>query len=178
MPAIVRAKGVAALSIAGFVLLASPAAAADEKGRPSDRALAPLVACRPIADVRARALCYDAALDRLQQSVTERTVVVMDREQVKANFGFGGGLPLARSPAAKVPQPEPVEEINATISVVTSAGLDLWNIRLTTGALWRTTDQSVAFAPRQGQTVQIRRGILGSYTMTVGRRSVKVKRIN
>ncbi len=178
VPAIVRAGMVAVLSAIGSMSLAGPAQAADDKGRPSDRALAPLVACRPIPDVRARALCYDAALDKLQQSVSQRTVVVMDREQVKADFGFGGGKPLARSPAARVAMPEGVDEISATVVSTSSYGYDLWDIRLATGAVWRTTEASVAFPPKQGQTIQIRRGILGSYTMMVGRRALKVKRVN
>jgi hypothetical protein len=177
VPVIVRATLVSALLAAGAVLLAGPAQAQD-KGRPSDRALAPLVACRPIPDPRARAACYDAALDKLQQSVSERTVVVMDREQVKADFGFGGGPPLARSPAAKVAAPEPVQEVNSTIAGVISYGYDFWGIRVATGALWRTTDTGLVFPPKVGTAVQIKRGILGGYVMYIGKdKAVRVKRV-
>jgi hypothetical protein len=171
VPVIVRA------GIALAVLMAGPALAADEKGgRPSDRALAPLVACRPIADPRARATCYDAALDKLQQSVADRAVVVMDREQVKASFGFGGSQPLPRSVAAKA-LPEPIQEIDSTVTTVQSLGYDNWAIRLASGAVWRTTDSALAFPPKVGATVKIRRASLGGYTMFLGRnQTVRVLR--
>ena len=165
--------------IALALLLGGPALAADDKGgRPSDRALAPLVACRPIPDARARAACYDAALDKLQQSVAERSVVVMDREQVKAGFGFGGAKPLARSPAAKA-MPEQVNEIDSTIAAVVNYGYDNWGIRLATGALWRTTDSALPFPPKVGQTVKVKRASLGGYVMLLGaNKSVRVVRSN
>lgn len=159
------------------LLAAAPAWAADEKGRASDRALAPLVACRPVPDARARAACYDAALDRLQQSVSERTVVVMDREQVKADFGFGPGPVPAKSPAARI-APEPVKEVTSTVASVISYGYDLWGIRIANGAIWRTTETGLVFPPTPGTEVHIRRGTLGSYVMFVGKnKAVRVKRI-
>lgn len=160
------------------LLLGGPALAAEDKGRPSDRALAPLVACRPIPDPRARALCYDAALDKLQQSVADRNVVVMDREQVKANFGFGGTQPLPKSPAAKA-QPIQVDEVESTITSVTSYGYDNWGIRIASGGLWRTTDSALPFPPKVGATIRIKRASLGGYVMYLGNnKAVRVIRSN
>ena len=158
------------------LLLAGPAFAAEDRGRASDRALAPLVVCRPIPDSRARAACYDAALDKLQQSVADRAVVVMDREQVKASFGFGGSQPLPKSAAARA-LPEQVQEIDSTITTVQSLGYDNWAIRLASGAVWRTTDSALAFPPKVGATVKIRRASLGGYIMVLGRnQTVRVLR--
>jgi hypothetical protein len=160
------------------------------QGRPSDRALAPLVACRPIADVRARAACYDSALDRLQQSVAERTVVVMDREQVKedrkTSFGFASGQALARVAAPKptrttraVAKVEDVAAIDSTVVSVAPFGPDRWTIRIATGALWRTSEPGTALAPRPGMAVHIRRGVMGSYMMRVGDSGpTRAKRVN
>jgi hypothetical protein len=152
-----------------------PALAADERGRPSDRALAPLVACRPIADPRARAVCYDNALDKLQQSVAERTVVVVDRDTVKTTgFGFSGGQPPRRAPV----RPQEEEEVVTTIVSATSAGYETWTIRLANGAVWRTTDD-LGFQPRSGAEARIKRGALGSYMMRIGKApAVRVKRID
>jgi hypothetical protein len=170
VPVIVRA------GIALAILLGTPALAAEDKGRPSDRALAPLVACRPVADARARAACYDAALDKLQQSVADRNVVVMDREQVKASFGFGGSQPLPKSAAARA-LPEQVQEIDSTVSGVASLGYDNWAIKLASGALWRTTDSALPFPPKVGATVKIRRASLGGYVMFLGKnQTVRVLR--
>lgn len=164
--------------IALALLLGAPALAAEDKGRPSDRALAPLVACRPIPDPKARALCYDAALDKLQQSVVDRNVVVMDREQVKANFGFGGSQPLPRSPAAKA-QPIQIDEVESTITAVTSYGYDNWGIRIASGGLWRTTDSALPFPPKVGATIKIKRASLGGYVMYLGNnKTVRVLRSN
>ncbi len=173
-----------------LAMLAAPAGAEDN-GRASDRALAPLVACRPMPDPRARAACYDAALDRLQQAVAARQVVVMDREQVhedrRAMFGFNGGGAPARLAAVKPPKlpkaaraapAEEVEQIDSTVASMTQYGYDRWTIRLATGALWRTTEGGIPIAYKPGTNVHIRRGIMGSYIIRIGKaRPLKAMRV-
>lgn len=159
------------------LLLAGPASAAEDKGRASDRALAPLVVCRPIPDPRLRAACYDAALDKLQQSVADRNVVVMDREQVKQDFGFGGGPPPKRIANARSIEPITVQEMASTIASVAPYSYGMWVVRLANGAIWRTSD-SMDSSPRTGAEVHVRRGALGSYVMFIGKsQSVRVKRV-
>lgn len=177
-----------------LAVLAAPAGAEDN-GRASDRALAPLVACRMMPDPRARAACYDAALDRLQQAVAARQVVVMDREQVhedrRAMFGFNSGdapsrLAIVKPPkAAKAsraargaPATEEVEEVDSTLVGMSPFGYDRWTIRIATGAVWRTTEPGFPVALKPGTEVHIRRGIMGSYIVRIGKaRPLKAMRV-
>ena len=170
------------------LLLTAPALAADDRGRASDRALAPLVVCRPIPDSRARAACYDAALDKLQQSVADRNIVVMDREQVKedrkANFGFGANQQLARVASPKAPKAarvvvEDVAEVDSTVVSAAAFGYDRLMIRLANGATWRTTEPGLATPPKAGTAIHISRGVMGGFMMRIGRaRAVRALRVN
>jgi len=154
---------------AGAAALALPALAQDS-GRPADRALAPFVACRPLADPRARALCYDAALDRLQQAVAERQVVIVQRDERRAVLS----LP-ATSPRAAPVLPA---RIDSTIVSATVTGYDRWIIRIASGTIWRTTESGLSVVPRPGLEINIRRGALGGYLMQIGKgRSVRAERI-
>lgn len=164
-----------------------PAAAfAQDSGRASDRALAPLVACRPIGDVRARALCYDAALDRLQQAVSGRQVVIVDKQQAavdrKAMFGFSLARPQPEPRARDrrgTPVEEPLAAIDSAVVVARPFGYEQWSIRLANGATWRTVESGIAFEPKPGEVVHIRRGVMGSYMLRVGKgRSVRAARAN
>lgn len=173
-----------------LALLAAPAVAQDN-GRASDRALGSLVACRPIPDPRARATCYDNALDKLQQAVADRQVVVMDREQVhedhKAAFGFNGGGAPARLAAVKPPKatkaarpaaPEEVQEVDTTLVSMTPYGYNRWTVRIATGAVWRTTEEGFSSASKPGTEVHIRRSIMGSYIIRIGKaRALKAMRV-
>lgn len=171
-----------------LLALAAPVQAQDS-GRASDRALAPLVACRPIPDPRARASCYDGALDRLQQAVAGRQVVVMDREQVREDrrsaFGFVGETvprpkPVRQPKSARgtAALPEDIATIDTTATSASPFGYDRWTIRLATGAIWRTTEAGIATAPRAGSPIHIRRGVMGGFLLRVGKgRTVRAMRV-
>lgn len=178
-------------AIALWVAVSTPAAAADS-GRASDRALAPLVACRQTRDPAARAACYDAALDALQQSVAARQVVIIDREQSdqdrRASFGFSATHDVERpkpakpEPVAKAPRKAPIEAVTEVDSTVVSAqpyGYDQWTIRIATGATWRTTESGIAIAPKPGTKIHIHRGVMNGYLLRVGtNRVVRAMRVN
>lgn len=166
-------------------LWGAPVAAADN-GHAADRVLSAMVACRATADPRARAACYDAALDRLQQQIGASQVVILDREQVasdrKSSFGFGADgprMPVQRVPKAKAPRTvEDVVAVDSTVASASSYGYDQWTIRLATGAVWRTTESGIPAQPRTGAPVHIHRGIMGSYLLRVGSyRAVKAIRV-
>ena len=170
--------------------LAGTPGLAQDAGRASDRALAPLVSCRQTPDPRARAACYDAALDQLQQSVANRQVVIVDHDQAvqdrRTLFGFGAREQPVPKPArppknavAARAAPEEVVEIDSTIVAATQTNYDQWVFRLATGAVWRTTEGSaIPVAPRAGTKVHIHRSIMGGYLMRVGSyRAVRALRI-
>src|SRR3954469_25715693 len=114
-----------------FALVVATAAVA--KDRASDVALEPLAACHAIADATARLGCYDAAAERLRQSVGDRKVVAVDKavstaavEKVKAGPVDEGGDDRDRF-------------INSTVVSAISYGNDEWGVRLADGSRWRTT---------------------------------------
>ncbi len=170
---------------AGMTLLALPAAAADN-GHAADRVLAQMVACRQNPDARARAVCYDAAFDRLQQQIAQRQVVIVDREQVaqdrKSLFGFSGGehraAPVREAKQAKLQPVEDLAEIDSTVTSATSYGYEQWTIRLANGAIWRSTEAGITVSPRPGTKVHIHRALMGSFFMKVGSgRTVRAMRV-
>jgi len=171
---------------AALAALVPVSVAAQNPGKASDRALAPFVACRQVADVRARALCYDAALDRLQNSVAGREVVIVDKQQAnedrKALFGFSAShrMPEPKAPRAAPKAPETIEQaIDSTIVSAHQSGYDRWTIRLATGAVWRTLEPGIVIAPKVGEDVHIRRGTLGSFMLRIGKgRSMRAMRVN
>ena len=169
--------------------LLAGAAPAQDAGRASDRALAPLVACRQTADPRARALCYDAALDRLQQSVASRQLVIVDHEQATQDrrtlFGFGANRTLSEPKPAKVAKVQaravPAEVVNEIDTTVVSAAAngEFWVLRLATGATWRTIESSnIVTTPKAGTKVHIQRSLMGGFFMRVGNsRAVRAARV-
>ncbi len=139
------------------VLTAAPAGA-QENGLGTDRALAPLIDCRRVADARVRVGCYDAALDRLRQAIDARQIVVVRREEVY-NARTILGRPL-----------ETAATIDATATSVTALPDGRWIVRLSTDAVWRTSEADARFAPRAGGDVHIRRGAFGTYWLRFGRK--------
>jgi hypothetical protein len=173
------------LVFAALVVGVPASVIAQDPGKASDRALAPFVACRQIPDVRARALCYDNALDRLQHSVAGREVVIVDKQQAtedrKSLFGLNAALQMTE-PQHKRDRRAREPEVNAIDSTVTAArrsGIDHWTIRLATGAIWRTLEPGITSPPAIGDVVQIRRDALGKFMMRVGRsRSMRSMRVD
>jgi hypothetical protein len=162
----------------------------------------PLMACRGIADVAARAACYDR---------------FVDANTPRANT-FAPSVPPITAPAAPAPQPEaaprivqptapvastatlpasrfgaddlpperrnpgvapPPAQIIAKVTQVRTDESDYVVVTLDSGQTWRQTDgPTLRVLP--GASVKIRQGLIGSYLMSLadGNRSVRVKRIN
>jgi hypothetical protein len=69
--------------------------------------------------------------------------------------------------------------LDSTVAAAQPFGYQRWQIRLATGATWRTTEPSIGFDPRSGETVTIRRGAMSSYLLKVGKgRAVRAIRVN
>lgn len=180
-----------AWSLGIAALACVPAGAQDGGGRAADRVLAPFITCRQQRDPAARAACYDAALDRLQGQVTARQVVIVDHEQVQQDrrtlFGFSPGhAQEAPKPAKLAPAPRaaraPVEDVAEIDSTVVSAqpyGYDGLQIRIATGAIWRTTEGGIPIPPKPGTRIHIHRALMNSYLLRVGSyRAVRAVRVN
>jgi molybdenum-dependent DNA-binding transcriptional regulator ModE len=161
-------------------LSASPALAQQQRPAPSrPELLSRLTECRSIADAAQRLSCYDAAASALDTAERQGDVVVIDRAQIgetrRQLFGFQ--LPSI----SLFERGETVEQINAIETTLTRANQiaeSQWLFTLADGGVWRQIDsERVRFENRAGQPVRVRRGLMGSYLLTVGdSRAVRVRR--
>ena len=161
-------------------LAATPAASQDTPGQSSAIADG-LTACRSITEANARLACFDAAAARFADARDAKEIVVLDRGDVqrakRSLFGFS--LPRIRLFGGSDADEPEVQEIESTLTGARSAGGNRWDLTLADNTRWQTTDANSTFFPRQGQSVKIEAGILGSYSAKIGSgRAVKVKRIS
>jgi hypothetical protein len=128
-----------------------------------------VIDCRKIVDGAERLACFDKAVAAMEQAETSGDLVTVDREQRRAarHQAFGLGLPSL----SFLDRGEKAEEVNRITDKVASASQDpygKWTIRLETGAVWlQIDDTEVERSPHAGSIVEIRRGVLGSFTIKV-----------
>ena len=157
-------------------------AAAQQSVPPQQRpeAFEALVRCRSVADATARLQCFDAAAANLQQAAERRDLVVVDRQQVRETRRRLFGLPLPRLGVFGGGDEEEneVRSIESTVASARQAGYGRWIVRLQDGSTWAQTDnETLAVDPRQGQTVKVERGALGSYRMRINNQpAIRVQR--
>jgi hypothetical protein len=152
----------------------------------ADRVLQSFSRCRTIEPAAARLTCFEQATTALEREVKGKQVTILDREEVtkarKSLFGFtvpriglfgGGG-------DSRVAAPEEAEftELNTTIVSVRPSGNGRVELRLAQDdAVWVTTDP-VAFPPKPGAKIRIRKGALGNYFLAIaGDRAVRGMRL-
>jgi hypothetical protein len=171
------------VAIGGLILLAAPATSAPKKiseGPPPARVTA-LLDCRCVSDSAERLACYDKAAATIGEAVAKRDLVVMDRESVKKTKRglFGFSIPNLGIFGDDNDEVE-IKQIEGTI-VSTAYNADGGYIFvLADDSRWSQIDSKpFALAPRNGDKVVVKKGVLGSYFLTVaGLPGVKVKRIN
>ena len=105
----------------------------------------------------------------MEQAQASGDLVTVDREQRRAarHQAFGLALPSL----AFLDRGEKPEEVNRITDKVASASQDpygKWTIRLDSGGVWRQIDDTeVVRPPHAGSTAEIRRGVLGSFTIKI-----------
>jgi hypothetical protein len=161
------------------VIVAAGAAAAAVQG-PAP-ALQSVLDCRKITDGPDRLACFDKAVAAMEQAEASGDLVTVDREQRRTarHQAFGLALPSL----AFLDRGEKPDEVNHITDKVASASQDpygKWTLRLDTGAVWRQIDDNeVVRPPHAGSTVEIRRGVLGSFTIKVdGQFPFKASRVS
>jgi len=168
------------LAAAAAALLATPSAA---QRRPATTAppaqIQRLLGCRALTDAAQRLACFDRETSALDQAMARRDVVVIDRQRVTAArrslFGFSvpsfGGLFGGDE--------NEVKEIQSTVAGVGRNPEGGLLIKLADGSTWSQTDDvTLALRPERGQKVVVRRGLLGSFRLSVGGQpGIKVKRV-
>jgi len=162
------------------------AAGAAVAAKPPPPGLAPAVQsvldCQKIEDGGQRLACFDAAVAAMAKAETTGDLVTVDRQQRRAarHQAFGLVLPSL----AFLDRGEKPEEVDRITAKVASASRNPqtgnWTVKLDDGALWRQTDGAeILRPPHPGSSVEIRKAILGSFTMKVdGQFAVRVHRDN
>jgi len=175
-------KAVGFCAIGATLLAAASMASAKkaEEGPPPPQVSA-LLACRGITDSAERLACFDKASATIGEAVAKRDLVVFDRESVrKTKRGlFGFGIPNLGIFSDEDDSVE-IKQIEGEV-VSTAFNADGGYIfRLADGSRWTQMDgKPIALPPRSGDKVVVKRGALGSYTLSVARQpGVKVRRIN
>jgi len=179
----VKLASAAVAAIGGLILLAAPAASAPKKvaDGPPPAEVTALLNCRTITDSAQRLACYDKGAAAMGDAVARRDLVVFDREAVKKTKRglFGFSLPNLGIFGDDDEEVE-IKQIEGSI-VSTAFNADGGYIfRLADGSRWTQIDSKpFAVAPRSGDKVVVKKGVLGSYFLTVtGQAGVKVKRTN
>lgn len=136
-----------------------------------------LMACRAIAAADQRLACFDREAAAVGQAIASKDIVMVDKQKVRAAgrslFGFSipnfGGLFGGEGE---------IDQIEGTIR---STGRNLdggWVITLDDGSTWSQTDDWPGLDARPGKKVNVKRGSLGSFWLTIpGGNGIKVKRI-
>lgn len=167
-------------SAAAFLALAIAASPSFAQEQPA--AVRALAACRALADSAERLACYDREAGALLQAVEKKETVVLDQAEVKKTKRSLFGFTLPRLPFFGDGKEEKEEEaefqqIETPIVTVRSIGYGRFRFTVDDGAVWETTEGINAF-PKPGETVVIKKGLMGSYFIRFeGNRSVKGRRV-
>ncbi|TWB38654.1 hypothetical protein [Nitrospirillum pindoramense] len=170
-------KAAAALSLAVAVAPAAPrmAMAADT-----------LATCRAIGDATQRLACYDA-LAAAAATAPATPVASAAPANAPAAAPPVPEDPVARFGKEKLPRTEEQraqddaeqqEEMHSTVAKSVALSYRLFAVTLENGQTW-VSKEALTFDPKPGDEVRVMHGLLGSYSMVVGRsRVVKATRIN
>jgi hypothetical protein len=174
-------RTVALAGLLAGVLAAGAAVAA--KPPPPGRAAAvqTVLDCQKVVDGGQRLACYDAAVAGMAKADEAGDLVTVDRQQRRAarHQAFGLALPsLAFLDRGE--RPEELDRITAKIAAASHDPYGKWTVKLEDGAIWRQTDDNeILRPPHPGSNVEIRKAMMGSFTMKVdGQFAVRVHRDN
>ncbi len=163
--------------------MASIAAAADVPPRPTSPLVSSLEACRATRDDAQRLACFDRETARLVSAARGGDVIVLDKAEVRQARRSLFGLPLPKLPffSGDRSEDDAPDEIQSTIKSVQPIGRGRFRLVLADhNAVWETIDNPTRLhAPRAGDTIVIRRGMLGSYFLRIaGQIGIKGRRVS
>lgn len=158
-------------------ILVIGAAASAQPRQPSE--VGGLTTCRTIKASADRLACYDEAVAQLQQSISTRKIVILDRDEVRRTRRSLFGLTVSDIPFLGRDGDGDIE-INTTIAAARPLQEGKWQLRLAEGGVWNMLEtRGYAAPPRAGQSVRIRKAAMGSYLMNIAnQRAIRVRRQN
>jgi len=166
----------AALAVSALVL---PGLASAQTEPQTPAAVRSLMACRAIADSAARLACFDKEAAAMATAVAQKDLLVIDREGVRNTKRTLFGLSVPRLRILEGGKGDEITQVEGVLSSVGRNADGGFIFSLQDGASWTQIDQNpFAIEPRAGDKVVVKRGMLGSYVLTVNRQpGVKVRRI-
>lgn len=114
--------------------------------------------CASVAGAAARLACYDAAYP------PSPDVIEAAAAQAQAEFGFDRPAEPLRTPGLTAEQTAP-DRIESQVTRVDHAGNGQRSFTLENGQVWTQTESRSNGHVRAGQTVQLRKGVLGAYQL-------------
>ncbi len=168
-----------ALACVGLACAAMPLAAQAQSGDAAVDPLQSLAACPDIAESTARLACFDREFAAFAQAREDRTIAVVNREEVRETRRalFGLSLPRLRLFDRDGVAEEP-ETYTGTIKSVSAQRGGRFTIQID-DSVWQTTETGYfQTPPRVGQPATVSKGILGSFRLSVdGKSGLKAVRV-
>lgn len=169
-----------------MLLMAMVAPARAQESGAGPQVVARVAECRAIRTDAERLACFDRAAAALDEAVSKRTVVVLDKQEVRRTrrslFGFSlPNLPFFGNDRKDDDEPdaEEVTRLDTSVTQVSQAGYSAYVVTLAEGGVWRFTESDRAFYPKAGDKITIKRGGLGNYMASLnGRRALRIVRVN
>lgn len=165
-----------------FVLLAgtaAPVVAKDKEATVRPAQIQQLYGCRDMADPTARLACFDREVGELAAADAASEIRFADKETSReARRGlFGFAIPnLDRLFGSDEEKTD--EQLQTTLKAVSTTELGRYRLTLADGAVWvQIEDMGLIRPPRAGQTIEIKKGAIGSYFGKVdGGRAIRIRR--
>ena len=168
--------GTAAVALLGSAAVAAPRSAPNT-GMPAT--VRQLLDCRALTDSAQRLACYDKQATTIDQQIASKELVVIDKARAnqarRSLFGFSvpifGGLFGGGE--------DDVKQIEGTVAGVSYNAEGGYVLKLADGSIWTQVDgASLGLAPRRGEKVTVKRGLMGSFYVEFGKQpGFKAKRI-
>jgi hypothetical protein len=163
-PATRRRRAVAMLATGTLLALGATTAAAADR-------LAPLLACRALADAAARLACFD------RESAALAPVAAKPELSPEQKFGLDPRVLAAKEAEQGQPRAD-VDAVDAKLSALRAGADGRYVFTLDNGQAWRQLQPGSDLLLKAGDAVRITRGALGSFLLTApGQRSCKVTRV-
>lgn len=167
-----------------FVLLALPAIAPAQDSGGATRGVDMFNQCAEVANDAERLACFDRVTREMRAAnrpggtaaTTARpSTPQQSAQQERDDFGLN---PVKVREQRS--QPEPVKQIKARLAAAKVVGPGYWTFLLDDGAIWQMSELDPNFLPpRRGDTVRVRRGVMGGFLMDTSRQAaIRVKRIS
>ena len=162
-----------------LIILAVPGAAHAQAG---DTAVAKFNECASIQDDAQRLACFDRVTREVRANAAATTAreaksKADQAQRERDDFGLNVLQQEQKRPEEAKTK---INELNVRVAAARRVGAGYYAIMLEDGAVWQTQELDPYFRPpERGDTVRIRKGMMGGFLLDVGKQaSVRVRRLS